>query len=227
MKRIVTAAIAVSAALAVMLLTGTLAQAQGLAEGSIVGRVVDDTKAVLPGVTVTARNAATGLVRDSVTDATGTFRLAALPPAEYEVTAELQGFNPFRSMVTVTVAADINLDINLRVASVQESVTVSGEAPLIEVTKSEQAVTFNEREVESLPTNDRNFLAFALLSPGVVRGRSSGAGFGNTSNGFSTSGNRGDQNYDIPASVHLAKYRTVTIWCRRFSVNFGSAPLRS
>ena len=74
-----------AALVTVLLAAGSLAHAQGLAEGSIVGRVVDETKAVLPGVTVVATNVATGFQRDSVTGADGTFRLVALPPAEYQV----------------------------------------------------------------------------------------------------------------------------------------------
>jgi outer membrane receptor protein involved in Fe transport len=169
------------------------ARAQGLAEGSIVGQVVDETKAVLPGVVVTATNPATGFTRQSVTDGEGTFRLVALPPADYEVVAELAGFGTFRNTVTVTVASDTRLAVGLRVAALDETITVSGEAPLVEVTRTEQSATISQREVEGLPTNDRNFLTFALLTPGVVRGRSGGAGFGGE-NGFSSSGNRGDQN---------------------------------
>ncbi len=195
MTRLIVPVVRTAAALAaVLLLTGSLAHAQGLAEGSIVGRVVDETKAVLPGVTVVATNVATGFQRDSVTGADGTFRLVALPPAEYEVSAELAGFGTVRSRLTVTVASETTIELAMRVASLTESVTVTGEAPLIETTKTQQAVTINQTEVEGLPTNSRNFLDFALLSPGVVRGRSSGAGFGNSENGFSSSGNRGDQN---------------------------------
>ena len=192
-RPIVPAVRAVAALAAVLLLTGGLAYAQGLAEGSIVGRVVDETKAILPGVTVIATNVATGFQRDSVSGPDGTFRLVALPPAEYEVSAELAGFGTVRSRLTVTVASETTIELAMRVASLTESVIVTGETPLIETTKTQQAVTINQTEVESLPTNTRNFLDFALLSPGVVRGRSGGAGFG-SDNGFSSSGNRGDQN---------------------------------
>src|SRR5688572_26801690 len=180
-------------AVATLLFGAAAAQAQGLAEGTIVGRVVDSTKAVLPGVTVTATNVATGFQRTSVTEGDGVFRLVALPPAEYEVSAELSGFATVRNRVVVTVASEANIELAMSVATLSESITVTGEAPLIEVTQTQQAVTINQREIEGLPTNSRNFLEFALLSPGVVRGRSGGAGFGGE-NGFSTSGNRGDQN---------------------------------
>ena len=76
----------------------------------------------------------------------------------------------------------------MSLGSLQENVTVTGEAPLIETTQTQQAATLSENEVRNLPVNSRNFLEFALLSPGVVRGRTSGAGWGGES-GFSASGN--------------------------------------
>jgi hypothetical protein len=79
--------------LAVLALVAGTARAQGRAEGSITGTVSDETKAVLPGVTVTAVNPATGFTREAVTDAEGKFNLVALQPAPYEVTASLAGFH--------------------------------------------------------------------------------------------------------------------------------------
>jgi len=179
--------------LVLLLLGSTTSLAQGRAEGSIVGKVTDETKGVLPGVTVTAINTATGLSRVSVTESDGAFRLSALPPGPYEVKAELAGFGVAKKGVTVTIGAEATLDLVMGVGTLEETVTVSGEAPLVEVTKTEQSMTFSSKEIANLPTNTRNFLDFALLSPGVVRGRSSGAGFG-SEGGASASGNRGDEN---------------------------------
>lgn len=187
------AASLLSIAIGLLVLFGGVAHAQGRAEGSIAGTVTDTTKGVLPGVTVKALNVATGFSRESVTEADGTFRLSALPPGTYEVATDLQGFAATKRAVTVTVGAEVTIDVVLAVAGLEEAVTVSGTAPLVEVTKTEQAVTFSSNEIENLPTNSRNFLEFAMLSPGVVRGRSSGAGWG-SDGGFSASGNRGDQN---------------------------------
>ena len=173
-------------------LTGTSA-AQGRAEGSLAGTVTDATQAVLPGVTVTATNPATGFVRETVSDTEGSFQLPALPPGTYQVVATLAGFNTYKGTVTITVGSEARVTIPLSVGAVQETLTVTGEAPLVETTQTEQAATFNQNEVGSLPINSRNFLEIALLSPGVVRGRSAGAGWGGE-NGFSASGNRGDQN---------------------------------
>lgn len=121
--------------------TTGVAAAQGRAEGSIAGTVTDETKAVLPGVTVTATSPATGLRREAITDEGGTFTLPGLPPGAYDVIAVLQGFTTFRQTVTVTVGAEIRIGVQLRVATVQETITVTGEAPLVEVTRTEQGAT--------------------------------------------------------------------------------------
>lgn len=173
------------------MLTGAAA-AQGRAEGSIVGTVTDETKGVLPGVTVTATNPATGFSRETVTDAEGQFVLPALPPAPYEVMAALTGFSTFKGTVTVSVGAEARVAISLTVGSVQENVTVTGEAALVETTKTEQGTQFSQNEVQNLPMTSRSFLEFALLAPGVVRARAQGGGF--SGNAFSTSGNRNGQN---------------------------------
>ena len=170
--------------LAVLAIFAGTARAQGRAEGSIAGTVTDETKAVLPGVTVTAVNPATGFTREAVTDAEGKFNLVALPPASYEVTSSLVGFTSSKNTITVTVGAEQRLAISLKVGSLQETLTVTGEAPLVETTKTEQGTQFNQNEVTNLPMVSRSYLALAQLTPGVV---------GN-SNGYSSSGNRNQQN---------------------------------
>src|SRR5215470_8225959 len=124
-----------TAALAVMLCALTVGPvaAQGRAEGSIRGTVLDQTKAVLPGVTVTARNTATAFTRTSVSDSSGGYVLPLLPPGQYELTAELAGFRTFSQTLPVTVGSDQTIAISLSVTTVQESVTVTGEAPLVEI----------------------------------------------------------------------------------------------
>src|SRR5258705_5157976 len=171
-------------ALSVLALCAGTARAQGRAEGSIAGNVTDETKAVLPGVSVTAVNPATGFMREAVTDAEGNFNLVALPPAPYDVVASLAGFASSKNTVTVTVGAEQRLAMALRVGSLQETLTVTGEAPLVETTKTEQGSQFNSNEITNLPTSSRSYLALAQLSPGVV----------GSASGFSSSGNRNQQN---------------------------------
>src|SRR5579859_7823802 len=100
----------------VALLTGPI-HGQSV-NGSIQGTVVDQSGAVLPGVTVTVTNASTGVNRSAVTDGTGTFRAELLPVGVYSVAAELAGFTaPKAESVTVTVGATLTLRVEMRVAN--------------------------------------------------------------------------------------------------------------
>jgi outer membrane receptor protein involved in Fe transport len=153
--------------LAVFFLTvGVFAQTP---TGQISGMVVDGTSSALPGVTVTGRNQDTGLTRSSVSNTEGQYALPLLPAGTYEVSAELEGFQAFRrSNIVVNVGSDVTVRIPLRIG-VQETITVSAEAPVVETTRSSVASTVNETMIENLPVNGRNFIDFALTTPGVVR----------------------------------------------------------
>ena len=101
--------------------------------GRIIGSVTDEQKGVLPGVTVEARGAALQGTRATATDQSGAYRLTLLPPGQYEVTFTLQGFaTETRTGVTVGLARDTTLDAVMRPA-VKESLVVSGEVPVVDV----------------------------------------------------------------------------------------------
>ena len=137
--------------------------------GSISGTITDDGGGVLPGVTVTATNIATGTNRISVSNSAGHYQIALLPPGTYRVAGELSGFQPARlDRVVVNVGTDVELDLRLR-PGVAETVTVTAAAPVVETTRSQVSSVVNEKAIESLPTNGRNFIDFVLTTPGVVR----------------------------------------------------------
>ena len=137
--------------------------------GQISGTVQDDSGATLPGVTITARNQQTGLSRTTVSGADGLYTLPLLPSGVYDVTGELDGFRPFRrTNVVVNVGSDITVAIRLRIG-VTEEITVSAEAPVVETTRSSVASTVNETMIENLPVNGRNFIDFAVTTPGVSK----------------------------------------------------------
>src|SRR5919204_4915964 len=97
---------------------------------SIVGTVVDQSKAVLPGVAVTATDLATGRVLATVTDARGEYRLQNLLPSTYSLSAELAGFGTVKiPEIELLVGQNATVPLQLKVASLEESVTVSGESP--------------------------------------------------------------------------------------------------
>jgi outer membrane receptor protein involved in Fe transport len=138
--------------------------------GSIDGVVTDTSGAVAPGVTVVVRNEATGATREAVTDAQGLFRAALLPVGPYSVRATLSGFRPFeRTGIRVSIGETASLRIELNPSGVSESVTVTGSSPVIETTRSQVSSTVSETSIANLPVNGRNFIDFALLTPGVTR----------------------------------------------------------
>jgi hypothetical protein len=137
--------------------------------GSISGVVTDDSGAILPGVTVTATNVATGVNRTAVSNEKGHYEVALLPPGTYRVSSELSGFQPQKlDNITVNVGSDVDLNLKMKVG-VTETMTVTAAAPLIETNRSQVSSVVNEKAIENLPTNGRNFIDFVLTTPGVVK----------------------------------------------------------
>jgi hypothetical protein len=134
---------------------------------SVGGRVVDPQGAVVPGAQVTARQTATNVSSESTTDGEGRFRFPYLKVGPYEITVHLDGFADATRHLTLTVGSAFNLPIALAVGSLDTSVTVNGEATVLEAARSQIAGTVPETEVKNLPLNGRNFLDLALLVPGV------------------------------------------------------------
>jgi Carboxypeptidase regulatory-like domain/TonB-dependent Receptor Plug Domain len=159
-----------------------LAAAMGLApsaraqsdatSGTIEGVVSDSTGGVLPGATVRLTNAATGFVRDVVTDEEGRYRGLALPLGTYTITVEMSGFGKGqREDVVLALGRVLRIDFALGVTT-GERITVQGGAPVIETTRSEQTSLIDEQSVAKLPINGRNFIDFVKLAPtvGIVQG---------------------------------------------------------
>ena len=138
--------------------------------GNIEGRVLDPKEAAVPGAIVTATNQQTGLEKTATSSDEGTFTISFLPPGPYTVRANAGGFSQAEVKdVTVTVGSKTPLDVTLSVGGTSGTVTVSGEAPVIESTQSSISTTVNSRAIENLPVNGRNYLDFATLTPGVIR----------------------------------------------------------
>lgn len=139
--------------------------------GNIEGQVTDSTGAAVPGVTVTATNQNTGIKKSVTTSREGLYVLTFLPPGIYRVETEAaQGFAASTyENVTVTVGAEKTLNIVLTAGGSVTVVDVSATGEGVETTRTSVSTTVNERAVLNLPTNGRNFLDFAVLSPNVVR----------------------------------------------------------
>jgi len=135
--------------------------------GSISGRVTDTQGAVVPGASVTARQIDTNVARETTTDHAGRFRFPYLRVGSYELTVHLQGFADTTRALTLTVGSAFDLALTLSVGRVDTSVTVTGQATVLEAARSQIAGTISQTEVQNLPLNGRNFLDLALLVPGV------------------------------------------------------------
>jgi hypothetical protein len=163
MKQVITAVIMV-----LSILSNAFPQAQ-TAAGDMRGTVKDSSAAVLPGVTVSVMNIETGIRRQTTTDGAGDFRFLLLSPGTYALTVEAPGFATYtRRPIQVTVGRTVIIDPALQPAGIQQEVIVQEEAPLLEAARIQQSDTITEERIENLPINERNFLNFTLLTPGVT-----------------------------------------------------------
>ncbi|MBE3087845.1 MAG: TonB-dependent receptor [Chloroflexi bacterium] len=137
--------------------------------GLIVGIVTDESDAALPGVTVTVQNLSTGQTRTTVTGPQGRYQFASLQATKYSVKAELSGFaTVVHSGITVNIGSAVDVNIRMKVAGVEETVTVTGEAPQLESTKTALGNIITQEDLENLPSKQRAFLDFTLLMPATV-----------------------------------------------------------
>jgi outer membrane receptor protein involved in Fe transport len=154
---------------AALLLCAGSAFAQSGASGNIEGIVTDSTGGVLPGVTVTIRNMATNVTRETVTESNGRYRAAALQPGKYEVTASLSGFQAQPvSNIEVQIGQTAPVDVKMHAAGVAETVMVTAEAPVIDTRRTDVSNVVSEVAMENLPVTGRRWDNFVLLSPGVT-----------------------------------------------------------
>jgi hypothetical protein len=137
--------------------------------GTIEGTVKDEQGALLPGVTVTVTNIDTGQQRIVVSNESGLYRAPLLSLGTYRVSAELQGFKKFEQTgVSLRAGQTAVIDVALAVGALAETITVTADAPLVDLAKIEQGRTLSEAEIKTLPLTSRNPYNFALLQPGVV-----------------------------------------------------------
>jgi hypothetical protein len=134
-------------------------------EATIAGTITDSTGDVLPGVTVTATHTASGNTFTAVTDERGTYRLP-VRTGEYALVLELPGFATVTRTLTLLVGQQAEVDLQMVPSGIQESVTVTGEAPLLNVRDSTLAANIDPRQMQDLPVQGRNWQSLVLLAPG-------------------------------------------------------------
>jgi carboxypeptidase family protein/TonB-dependent receptor-like protein len=136
--------------------------------GEIIGKVTDESSAVLPGVTVTIRGTGIAGAPTVVTSETGTYRFPALPPGEYTLEYTLQGFGTLRrEAIPVGVGAVVELNVSLKVSSLSETVTVTGESPVVNLASTTVSTNYNQEWVASAPIRHFSFFDLVNSAPGV------------------------------------------------------------
>ncbi len=142
----------------------TLAQ-----DASLIGNVVDSTKAALPGTTITATMIDTGRASTTVTDERGEYRLRGLAPGRYRVQAELSGFSTVVIPdIELLVGQNRSLPFAMQVASLTETLTVTGESPLVDISSTQVGGNVDRRQMEELPLQGRNWMELAMQVKGIT-----------------------------------------------------------
>lgn len=181
------------------------AAAQVSITGNISGNVADISDAVVPGATVQLRDERTGVQKESITNESGDFTFRDLPFGSYEITVTLQGFQTaVYKKVVVESGRTTDLRIKLSPGGLEQTVTVEGTSPVLEMTSNQISTTLNNKMITELPLPGRNAFTFARLVPGAVAPAGTGSthyngmpggtinptidGVNNSSNGFKSGG---------------------------------------
>lgn len=225
-------------AIALLLTLPARAAGQARATGADVdGTVVDQSGSILVDSLITVSNLETGTVRTAVTDGSGRYQVPALPPGTYNVSAARPGFTT-RTLENVVLALGqaVTIDFTLRVAGITEATTVAGEILPVQVSRTEMSSVINQEQVDALPTNGRNFISFAMITPAVAPDHTPQQG-ATTTSGLSFAGQRsrsnnimvdGLDNNDLVVGAVRATFsqeaiREFQVLANSYSAEFGKA----
>jgi hypothetical protein len=162
--------IGMAAALAIIIAGGMLQPSRVAAQigAAISGTIKDAQGGVMPATTLTLRNSESGITRTTFSETNGTYRFAGLPPGRYDLKVELDGFGATEIRdQALTVGLEVKLDITMKIQSVEETVTVTAQAPVIETKRSEVTGVVTQQQIETVPVPTRQTLDLALLMPGT------------------------------------------------------------
>ena len=136
--------------------------------GTLLGTVVDNSGAVLPGAGVTATNTATAVARTTISDGQGRYSIADFPPGRYDVSASLSGFQTvLRRGIRLVVGNSSVVDFALGISGVAETVTVSGAAPVVDTVSTAIGTVVEQKQMAELPLIDRSYSRLIKLAPGA------------------------------------------------------------
>ena len=163
----------VTLATAVSLVPRALGQAT-VSFAQLNGTVQDANGRVVVGAAVSLRDLSTNQAYNAVSNTSGYYVAPNLPPGQYELTVQYSGFGKYvQTGIALTVGQTATVNVALKVASVGQVVTINTEVPAVEPSRTEISQVIDTHEIEALPTSTRQFVDFALLTPGVATGRTS------------------------------------------------------
>ena len=182
---------------------------------SIRGTILDASGAAIPGATAIVRSGETGQTRTLTTDNSGNYSALSLPVGEYEVRVEKSGFKSVvRTGINLVVGQEAVVNVQLEIGAIQQAVTVTGEAPLVNTMPSSTAGLVSEEQVKDLPLNGRSWDTLITLNPSTANitsyrsSTSTGAGLGYN---FSVSGNREDFNLFLMNGIEYTGVSTADV----------------
>jgi hypothetical protein len=207
-------------------------------ESRIVGKVVDQSQAALPGVTVNVTSKDTGAVRSTVSGSEGEYVITNLGPGSYTIEVELAGFQNKRRDVVLSVGQIEAIDLSMTVAGVTETVNVQAVAPVLDITSARIGANVSPEEVQNLPVNGRNFANLMTLATGATSDGNGGwasvrfNGKSNQQNYLNYDGVDGSYVWDaspgyLNATGSQFRLQTSMESVAEFRVNSGLAPAES
>jgi len=145
---------------------GAFAQGVG-ASGDIKGTIRDTSGAIMQNVAVAVVDAGKGIRRTATTDSVGQYRITGIPPAMYDVSVAMPGFeSQVRKNVVVNLGETLSVDFRMKVSAGKEVVEVTSEPPVVDTARGSQSGLIEERSIQELPIDRRDYLTFSLLMPG-------------------------------------------------------------
>jgi hypothetical protein len=226
------------AALAVFLAIGSVAQAQQT-DSRIIGKILDQNSAALPGATVTIVSKETGAVRTAVTNSDGSFTVTNLRPGSFEFRAELASFATEKRAVVLGAGQVEDVSVQLKLGGISETVTVAAESvPVLDLSSAKTGVNVSPEEVKGLPVNGRNFANLMTLATGATTDGNGGwssvrfNGKSNQQNYLNYDGVDGTYVWDaspgyLNATGSQFRLQTSMESIAEFRVNSGLAPAES
>ena len=200
--------------------------------GSILGTVTDTSSAIIQGVRVTATNVDLNLAKETTTDASGQYRILALPVGRYKIEAAFAGFRTFvQTGIVLSVNDQRRVDVVLQVGEAQQEVSVNAEALQVESTNTQLGEVIEQKKIVELPLNGRGYLDLLGLQPGVAPGGTRGEGPGTVSvngqrensNGFLVNGGdvSGVGNFEAQIQPNLDAVQEFRLITNNFDAEYG------